>query len=116
MIPDPTLQQLFGTVGPPPGAPTDLGATIATLINLFLTIAALAMLIYMLWGGFDWIISGGEKERLEKARNKLTNAAMGIFIVILALVLFNVIAGQILHIVTVGPGGGWQFQLPKIGP
>ncbi|MBI4008684.1 hypothetical protein HY357_00450 [Candidatus Roizmanbacteria bacterium] len=112
---DPTLQQLFGTVAPPPGSPTDLGATIARLINLFLIVAGLAILIYMLWGGFDWVTSGGEKEKVEKARNKITNAVIGIFIVIIALTLFNVIAGNVLNIIQLTPEG-WQFKLPLLNP
>ncbi len=112
---DPTIQQLFGTVAPPPGAPTDLGVFIGGTIRIFLIVAALALLIYLLWGAFDWITSGGEKEKIEKARNKITHAVIGIIVVIFALSLFVVIAGNVLNIITISPGG-WQFNLPKIGP
>ena len=66
----------------------------------------------MLWGGLDWILSTGEKEKLVKAQNKIMNAVIGIFIIILALVLFNVIAGQVLNIIDTK--GGWQFKLPTL--
>ena len=107
---------IFGTIAQPTGAPGDPGTFIGGAINIFLIVAGIAMMIYLLWGGFDWITSGGEKEKLTKAQQKLTNAVIGIFIVIFALVLFNLIAGEILHIVEVTPGGGWKFNLPQIGP
>ena len=107
---------IFGQISPAQGMPTDTGNFIGGAINIFLIVAGIAMMIYLLWGGFDWITSGGEKEKLTKAQQKLTNAVIGIFIVIFALVLFNLIAGEILHIVEVTPGGGWKFNLPQIGP
>ncbi len=103
---------IFGTIAPPPGSPTDLGATIGKFINLFLIVAALFTLAYMLWGAFDWIVSGGEKEKIDKARNKITNAALGLILVVVVLALFNTIVGPILNI---SPGtAGWQFKLPTL--
>ncbi len=108
------INQIIGTIEPQNGFPVDLGSFIAKLINIFLIVAGLAMLIYMLWGAFDWVVSGGEKEKIDKARNKITQAIVGIIVFILVLTFFNVIAGQVLHIVDVSPGGGWQFHFPTI--
>lgn len=106
---------IFGTIAQPTGAPGDPGAFIGGAINIFLIVAGITMMIYLLWGGLDWIASGGEKEKIAKAQGKLTNAVIGIFIVIFALALFNLIAGDILHIIEITPNG-WQIKLPKIGP
>ena len=105
---------IFGTIAPPKGAPTDLGAFIGGSIRIFIIMAGIFLLIYLLWGAFDWITSGGEKERISKAQSKMTNAVIGMFLVIVSLTLFNLIAGDILKIITVSPGGGWQFNLPKL--
>ena len=107
---------IFGTIAPPQGAPTDLGTFIGGGINIFISVAGFFLLLYMLWGGLDWISSNGEKERIAKAQAKITNAVIGMLVVVVALVLFNVIAGNILGIITVSPGGGWQFNLPKLSP
>lgn len=109
-----TITQLFGTVAPPPGSPSDIGATIGKLIYIFLIIAALATLAYLLWGAFDWIVSGGEKEKVDKARNKMTNAVVGIILVVVALTIFSTIVGPILGISS--GFDGWVFNFPKIGP
>jgi len=106
---------IFGTIAQPTGAPGDPGTFIGGAINLFLIVAGITMMIYLLWGGLDWITSGGEKEKIAKAQGKLTNAVIGIFIVIFALTLFNFIAGDLLNIIDTS-GGGWKINLPKIGP
>lgn len=108
--------QIFGTIAPPKGAPTDLGTFIAGGIKLFIIVAGIFLLIYLLWGAFDWITSGGEKEKISKAQSKMTNAVVGMILVIVALTLFNLIAGNILNIITFTPGGGWKFNLPKLSP
>ena len=105
---------IFGTIAPPTGAPTDLGTFIGGGIRLFIIVAGLFLLIYMLWGAFDWITSGGEKERISKAQGKITAAVIGMFLVILSLTLFNLIAGDILHIIDVSPGGGWKINVPTL--
>lgn len=106
---------IWGTIAPPTGAPTDLGVFIGGAIKIFIIVAAVALLIYLLWGAFDWITSGGEKEKLEKARNKMTQAVIGIIIVIFVLALFVVITSEVLNIIEITPQG-WKFNLPKFGP
>ncbi len=106
------VQQIIGTIAPPAGAPTDLGRFIGLLVNIFITVAGFFVLIYLFSGAFDWIVSGGEKEKLSKAQSKITNAIIGMIMVILALVLFNTIAGNILHIVDTS--GGWSFPIPHL--
>lgn len=115
------IEDVFGTVSPPPGYPAGqnpaaaLGNLIANGIKLFLIAAAVLMLIYLLWGGLDWILSGGDKERVAKARQKLTNAVVGMFVIIGALTLFGLITGNILGIIRQTPEG-WQFTLPQLNP
>lgn len=108
------MENIFGTIAAPTGAPTDAGTFIGGAINIFLTIAGITMFIYLLWGAIDWITSGGEKEKISKAQGKLTNAIIGIIIVVAALALFNLIAGNVLNIIEVTPGGGWKLKLPSI--
>ena len=113
---------LFGTVAPPqgmnfggsdPGA--GLGKFIGFGINLFTIVAGMFLLIYLLWGALDWIVSGGEKERIAKAQNKITNALIGMVLVFVVLVVFNVLAGQILGIIKVDQATGqWQLNLPTL--
>src|SRR3989338_5981202 len=105
--------QIFGTIAAPTGAPKDLGVFIGGAIKIFIIVAGIFLLIYMLWGAFDWITSGGEKEKISKAQAKITNAVIGMFLVIVALTLFTLIAGNILKIIKVTPKG-WEISLPTL--
>lgn len=118
------LKDVFGTVNPSgfigsgtlandPGA--GFAKLIGTGINLFVTGAGLLLLLYLFWGALDWINSGGDKEKLSKAQSKITNALIGILLVFGVLVVFVLVAGQILHIVDVTPTG-FSIHIPKVNP
>ena len=109
---------IFGTINPPvSGIPKDpevaLGKTISFGVQLFILVAAITMLLYLMLGAFDWIVSGGEKEKISKAQNKITNAVVGMLIVIVALVIFGYITGDILGIIK-HADSGWSFELPSL--
>ena len=59
----------------------DLGTFVSNSFNAVLLVAALAAFIYMVYGGIEWILSGGEKGKIEEARNKITNGIIGLAIV-----------------------------------
>jgi len=59
----------------------DLGKLISNGISLMMLIAAIATFFYLVWGGLEWITSGGEKAGTEAAKSKITNAFIGLFIV-----------------------------------
>ena len=112
------VNDLFGGITPPPAM--DLGGTdpaqgvgtfIGFGIRMFIVIAGLALLIYLLWGAFDWITSGGEKEKISKAQGKITNAVVGMIIIFVVFVVFNLLAGNILGIIVPAEKGGSFFQL-----
>jgi len=42
----------------------------------------LMLLVYLIWGAIEWISSGGDSEKLKNARNKLTNALIGLFLLV----------------------------------
>lgn len=37
-------------------------------------------LVYLMWGGVEWIVSGSNEERVTNAKNKITNALIGLTI------------------------------------
>ena len=112
------VPSIFGTIKPPiQGMPTDPVEAISRFfsfgVKMFIIVCSLVMLLYMLWGAFDWIVSGGEKDKIAKAQNKITNAVLGIVILIVVLSIFGLVTGDILGII-VNQGGVWQFKLPRI--
>lgn len=56
-------------------------------LNFLLIAAALIAFFFLLIGGVQWIMAGGDKEGTEKARKKITNALIGLAIVFSAYAL-----------------------------
>lgn len=73
-------------LNPAVGANPDGGAAVAiTMANLFraiMMVGGLAVLLYMAWGGINWITASGDKTKIEDAKNKITNAIIGMAILV----------------------------------
>lgn len=61
---------------------------LASLVNKSLTfvfaIAGILLLLYLIWGGFDYLTSMGDPKKVEAANHKLTSAIIGIIIIFLS--------------------------------
>ncbi|HRN70148.1 MAG TPA: hypothetical protein PLS49_03090, partial [Candidatus Woesebacteria bacterium] len=77
-------------------------------------VAAIAVLIYLLWGAFDWINSGGDSEKIASAQAKMTNAVIGIIMIVVAFTIFNVVAVDIVGFVQRDANGNLRFRIPSI--
>lgn len=122
LLADAAIDELFGGISPP--AAMNLGGSdpvqglgdfIGFGIQMFIMLAGFFLILYLLWGAFDWIASGGEKEKITKAQSKITNAVIGIVLVFVVLTLFNLLAGNILGIIEPIDGGGFKLKLPTLG-
>ena len=65
------------------------GTMIVNLINAALVGAAILCLAFIIWGGIDWVMSGGDKAKYEEARNKITAALIGLAVTALAWLLWR---------------------------
>lgn len=113
---------IFGKVNNPApigSNPTnDVGNLIGALLAIAFTVAGIVALIYMMWGAFNWITSGGDKEKLMKAQGRIRNAIIGIFVLIAVLAAFVTIFQFVLGgtIIRYEEGSGILFDLPTLGP
>ncbi len=63
------------------GYATNFGTMFSSILNVVMLVAAILVFAYMIWGGVEWITSGGDKSKAESARNKLTAAIIGLVII-----------------------------------
>lgn len=63
---------------------TGLNALISNIIGAATAVAGIAMLGYLIFGAISWLTAGGNEERIEKAQKSITNAVIGLVLVILA--------------------------------
>lgn len=54
-----------------------------------ITIGSLAVIAYFLLGAFSWITSGGDKTKVETARNQMTHAIIGLLLLVSSFVLLS---------------------------
>ena len=61
------------------GDPADVfGRYIGTFWGLAYAIGALIFILYFIWGGVEWIMGGGNEERVTNAKNKISNGILGL--------------------------------------
>lgn len=70
----------------------ELGKFVNNLLTLAFGIALLVVLVMLIWGAFEWITSGGDKEAVGKARNRIINALIGMAVLAVAFALAKVAA------------------------
>ncbi|MBI3379701.1 hypothetical protein HY029_03035 [Candidatus Gottesmanbacteria bacterium] len=75
----------------------NLGKIIAAMIGIILIISSIASFLYLLWGGLQWILSGGDKAGVEAAQHKIQASLIGLLIVFASWALFGVV-GKLLGI------------------
>jgi len=70
---------------------TKVGPLISSVIGLMLSVAAILTFVYLVYGGIMWIMGGGDKTKLEAARDRITNAIIGLGITATAWAVFLLI-------------------------
>lgn len=68
------------TVEPGKGFAKDIGKLINGLLTFVMVLAVLLVFLYLIMGGIEWITSGGDKQKTETARNKITAAVVGLVV------------------------------------
>lgn len=75
---------------------------VTTIFTFVLTIATFGGIIIIIYAGYVFMTSGGNKEKIAAARETLTSAIVGLLFIILSIVILEIIGVDILRI----PGFG----------
>lgn len=62
---------------------------LTNLITLIYEIAAVAVVVMLVWGAIEWIVSGGDKESLANARKRIVNAIIGLVLLSIVFAVLN---------------------------
>ncbi len=65
---------------------------VKNLVYIFFAIGAIGTLIMFLWGAVEWILSGGDKEKVASARKRMTQALVGLLLLALSFVILRVVS------------------------
>lgn len=70
---------------------TSLGGIIGPLIQLIFVVAIVVALLYLIYGGFRWLVSSGDKAQVAAAREHIVAAIIGLVIIFLSYFILNLI-------------------------
>ncbi len=79
---------------PPAGVPSGgLSGPGTNVINVALNLLFLAgivmAIVFVIYSGVQWVMSGGDKQKLQNARNRLTYSIVGLIVIALSFVIIN---------------------------
>lgn len=69
----------------------DIIVVIRAIIRFILLVAFVIAFVMLLVGGIRWILAGGDEKSVEKARNTITAALIGLVIVLVAFALIKLV-------------------------
>jgi len=78
------------------------GILISSLISTITIIGGLAFLIYFIVGGLKWITSGGDKGKVSEAQTQMTQAAVGLIVIVVSYFLTGIV-GSVLGLNILNP-------------
>ncbi len=87
----------------------DLKQVVLNIIRWALGFVTLAALVYMIYGGYLWLTAAGNEQRVEKAKQVILQAAIGLVIILLAWAIVFFVVRTVANTTTNtvgGPGGG----------
>jgi hypothetical protein len=73
------------------GSVTNVESFIKSIITVMAALAGLVATAFFVVGGFSYIVSAGNPERLDRAKRTLLFSAMGLSITIAAFVISNIV-------------------------
>ena len=66
---------------------TDIAVFAGNIIRAVLGLLGILILIFILYGGYLWLVSGGNDQMVKKAKDILTSAFIGLIIVLAAMAI-----------------------------
>jgi hypothetical protein len=94
---NPAIPAQIGCV--PSADPAESGPASAAIVAIFiarflaaaLSIGAIAFLLYLVWGAYKWLTSGGDQKQLAMARSHISQAIVGLLILASIFAITNII-------------------------
>ena len=80
------------SISPPSQGYKDIGNFLSNGLQLIFIISVIVVLIMVSWGALEWVLSGGNKEKVEAAQKRITHAFIGFVVLAVAFALTQLAA------------------------
>ncbi len=74
----------------------DIREGIMSVINVLLGFLGILAIVIILWGGFRWLTSGGNEEKVGEAKKIITAGIIGLVIIFTAYAIASFIVNQLI--------------------
>ncbi|MDX9893412.1 MAG: LamG-like jellyroll fold domain-containing protein, partial [Patescibacteria group bacterium] len=91
----------------------DLRVTIMNIIRVVLGLLGVIALVIIIYGGYVWMTAGGNAERVETAKKILTNAVIGLVIILASFSIASFIINQLNE--ALGPPPAQDCNIDNVG-
>lgn len=71
---------------------TDIGSFITNILTVLFGLAALIVLFMLIWGAYEWITSGGDKEAISRARGRIIASLIGLAVLGVSIAIASTVA------------------------
>lgn len=68
---------------------------VSSIIKIALGLFGTVALVFVIWGGVDWLLSKGDPTKIKKARDRMVAAAVGLAIIAASYAITDFIIAQI---------------------
>ena len=69
-----------------------VGDLINRLLSFLIPLAGIILLLVLIWGGYDFLMSGGAPDKIKSAQAKITTGLIGFFLLAFAYLIVKIIA------------------------
>lgn len=96
-IPQSDIGKIFGRITPPNTldqfgfGSVGISKFLSNIVALIFTVAIIVFVFMILWGSFDWLMSGGDKEKISSSQKKIINAIIGILLFAMAFAIIRIL-------------------------
>ncbi len=98
---DPSLGLNNGNVGSTTGLGTkDVRQTIASIINVALSLLGIIVLVIIIYGGFLWMTAGGNDDRVAEAKKWIFGGIIGLVIILSAYAIASFVISNLVTATT----------------
>ncbi|OGK14772.1 hypothetical protein A3H80_05200 [Candidatus Roizmanbacteria bacterium RIFCSPLOWO2_02_FULL_37_19] len=86
--------------GPLPDNISTISDVIGIILSFLYPLAGILLFFMLVWGGYSFLMSGGQPEKIKSARGKMSTALIGFFLLIFSFLIVRFISSIF------GLGGG----------
>ncbi len=95
-------------------APLFFEEQLSNIIGFITLLGGIFFIVFFLIAGFEWLQAGGDTGKVEKARSRMINAAIGLLVMILATALIGIISG-VFGFDILNPAETFRQLIPSTG-